>query len=260
MSIRGQKRWLIKGWVLCWAGLWVGCQTKTDAPVLTIAVSANFQYVMDSLVAGFEAETGIACRTVAGASGNLTAQVREGAPFDVFVSADMRFPQALYAEGLAADSPRAYARGRLVLWTLYPDRVQTLSDLRRPDVQHIALANPETAPYGRAAVEVLEKQGLMQEVEHKLVFGESVTQASQFILSQSAEAGFTALSVVLTPQMRSKGSWIEVDTAGYSSILQGVVVLKGTARQEALARRFQAWLLSPGVGRQLTRWGYFSIP
>jgi molybdate transport system substrate-binding protein len=219
-----------------------------------MAAAANMQAAARVLADTFTARTGIACTVTAGSSGSLAAQIREGAPYDLFLSADMHYPAALHAGGFAADSPRAYARGRLVLWTALPDAEPSWEWLASDTVRHIAIANPRNAPYGAAALEALKARGLHARVAHKLVHGESAAQAGQFVLSGAAEAGFTALSVVLAPELRGTGRWTEADSALYPPILQGVLVLR---RNPALARQFQAFLLSPEAQALLQASGYW---
>ncbi|MDX2285919.1 MAG: molybdate ABC transporter substrate-binding protein [Bacteroidia bacterium] len=224
-------------------------------PPLTIAVAANMHAAARVLADTFTARTGIACALVAGSSGGLTAQIREGAPFDLFLSADMRYPAALHAEGFAADSPRACARGRLVLWTARPGAEPSWEWLASDSVRHIAIANPRNAPYGAAALEALKAKGLQERLAGRLVQGESAAQAAQFVLSGAAEAGFTALSLVQSPELQGIGRWTEVDSALYAPILQGVLVLN---RNPAPARQFQAFLFSPEARAMLGSFGYWA--
>ncbi|MDX1906419.1 MAG: molybdate ABC transporter substrate-binding protein [Bacteroidia bacterium] len=238
---------------LCIA-LLIGCAPRPQAPGLTLAVAANMQPAARVLADTFTARTGIPCDLITGSSGSLAAQIREGAPYDLFLSADLSYPATLHQEGLAAAPPRAYARGRLVMWTTRSSLHPGWELLESDTVRHIALANPRTAPYGAAAMEAIEKAGLRESVAHKLVQGESIAQTSQFILSGAAEVGFTALSVVQSPEMQGKGRWIEVDSATYAPIWQGVVVLK---RHPEQAQAFQDFLFSPEARQILESFGYW---
>ena len=170
-------------------------QDRTDK--IRIATSANMHYTMKQLVEEFGFQSSISCEIVVSSSGKLTALIKEGAPYDVFVAADMSYPQDLYEAGFAINAPKPYAYGKLVLWTINKDIEPTIASLTNESVTHIALANPRTAPYGIASMEVLRHHGIQKQIESKLVYGESVSQANQFIMSQSAEIGFTARSVVL---------------------------------------------------------------
>jgi molybdate transport system substrate-binding protein len=236
-----------------WLLLFLACSRPAQQEPLSIAVAANLQSAARVLADSFTARTGIACAIRAGSSGSLAAQIREGGPYDLFLSADMRYPAALHAEGLAADSPRAYARGRLVLWTALPGVEPSWEWLATDAVRHVAIATPRNAPYGAAALEVLEAKGLRARMEHKLVQGESIAQASQFVLSGAAEAGFTALSVVLAPELQDRGRWIEAESALHAPLLQGAAVLR---RNPRAARQFQAFLLSPEGQALLQGHGY----
>ncbi len=224
--------------------------------VLTIATAANMQYAMQALTERFEALEGIPCRSIVSSSGKLTAQITEGAPFDVFVSADMKYPRLLCEQGFCVDSPQVYAYGGLVLWTAQDDLEPSLEALFSPRVRHIALANPRTAPYGRAAMEVLRNMGAEPALQEKLVYGESISQTNPFILSGNAELGFTARSVVLSPAVRDLGKWAEVPDTLYTPIAQGVVVLKGRPGQLEAARAFRAFLFSAEAREILRNFGY----
>lgn len=245
------------GFFLSLLALLTACTSRPAAQGLTLAVAANMQFAMDELTAQFTAQTGIPCQVVISSSGKLTAQIREGAPFDVFVSADMKYPQTLHAEGLTAAPPRVYARGRLVLWSLYDDIPPYFEQLSRPAVSHVALANPQTAPYGVAARSVLQHHQLWDSLAKKFVFGESISQTNQFILSRSAEIGFTALSVVLSPRMKGQGQWREIPPDLYAPIEQGVVQLRREGVDPAAARRFYDFLFSSEAQQVLEEFGYF---
>ena len=156
--------------LLLWVTLgMVACQ-PTAYQGITIATAANVQYAMQELIEAFTTKEGIACQTVVGSSGKLTAQIKEGAPYQLFVSANMKYPQNLHQQGFTVEPPKVYARGQLVLWTQYPNLTPTTQSLSHSKVQHIALANPKTAPYGEAAWQVLQKTGLASRLKEKLVF------------------------------------------------------------------------------------------
>ena len=211
MNRRGVSNLLFFCLVLAAAPLPWGCGRAGVPGSLTIATAANMQFAMQELADRFSADTGIACNLTVGSSGKLTAQISEGAPFDLFVSADMKYPQTLYEGGLGVSPPRAYAYGSLVIWTLSETLEPDLGSLTQNVVQHIAIANPETAPYGKAARQALEHYGLYRAVQPKLVYGESIAQTNQFVISGAAEAGITALSAVRSPQMQGMGYWKVLD-------------------------------------------------
>jgi molybdate transport system substrate-binding protein len=219
---------------------------------LVIATAANVQFAMDELIHTFTNETGIPCEMVLGSSGKLTAQIREGAPFDVFVSADVKYPEELYKKGLTTAAPDIYAYGKLVLWSLMDE----IPDLTGDQVRHIAIANPKTAPYGVAAIEALRYDGIYAQVRDKLVFGESISQTNQFIISKTAEVGFTAKSVVLSPEMKGVGHWKEVQEGTFTPIAQGVVLLNRKHSLHPDSRQFYQFLFSEKARIILEAYGY----
>ncbi|MCE7990773.1 MAG: molybdate ABC transporter substrate-binding protein [Roseivirga sp.] len=232
-------------------------QKKTNK--LIIATAANMQFAMIELTETFSKKTGIECETILGSSGKLTAQIVAGAPYDIFVSADMKYPEELYQQGLTRKKPEAFATGRLVLWTMENESPDLTRSLREETLSHIAIANPKTAPYGRAAMETLEALGLTGQAESKLVYGESIAQTNQFITSQAAQIGFTAKSVVLAPGLRDKGSWIDIPPDYHSPLLQGIVTLKNNTGQQSGANEFYEFLFSAEAKEILNKFGYSSI-
>jgi len=244
---------LTKILLLIWL-VFSGCQSEKKTP-LTIATAANMQFAMKKLTADFTKQTGIACNLTVSSSGKLTAQIREGAPYDLFVSADLKYPRAIYEEGLALDTPKTYARGRLVLWTL-GESEPSVDMLSRPEVHHIALANPKTAPYGVAAMQVLNNYQLADELNDKLVFGESISQTNQFILSGSAEMGFTAMSVVLSDEMKGKGKFTEIGVEYYTPIEQAMVMIKHPDKDSEAVKQFYDFMSSDAAHNILVDFGY----
>jgi molybdate transport system substrate-binding protein len=228
------------------------------AEPLTVAVAANVKFVFDELKAEFKKSSGIEVNGVFASSGKINAQIKSGAPYDVFMSADMEFPQALHREGYAVDAPRVYARGVLVLWTLQPlDLKQGLAVLTNPAVKKVAMANPRLAPYGLEAMHALEYFKLRASVEPKLIYGESISQVNQYIDIQAVEIGFTAKSVVLAPQMQGRGKWIEVPRESYQPIEQGIVLLKhGNETNAPAARQFMDFMASAKARGILEKFGY----
>src|SRR4051794_8712283 len=156
---------------------------------LTVAAAANVQFVLNELAKDFKSSTGIDVDIILNSSGKLTAQIKEGAPYDVFVSGDMKYPDELYKSGAAIASPKIYANGVLVLWTMRSDikLSANLALLTSSAIQKIAIANPQTAPYGAAAVETMTYYKVYDSVKDKLVFGESISQTNQYIISKSAD-------------------------------------------------------------------------
>ncbi|WP_317169040.1 molybdate ABC transporter substrate-binding protein [Poritiphilus flavus] len=232
------------------------CGTKRDSSTLTIAAAANTQFAMEEIAALYSEKTGTQHVLVFSSSGKLTAQIMEGAPYDVFVSADMKYPTELFNSGLTQGSPRVYAYGKLVLWSIQESVHPSLAILKDSTVEHIALANPKTAPYGRAADEVLKFYDLYPTTSAKLVFGESISQTNQFITSGAAEIGFTAMSVVLSPKMKGKGSWQALDENSYKPIGQGVVALQSKGETTEGANEFITFLFSKEARGILEKYGY----
>ncbi|MBV8665827.1 MAG: molybdate ABC transporter substrate-binding protein [Burkholderiaceae bacterium] len=228
------------------------------ADPLNIAVAASLQYVFKDLQAEFKKVSGQDVHASFNASGKFAAQIMNGAPFDVFLSADVEFPAKLYEAGFAVEKPKVYAFGALVLWTMknldLRDWGRTVS---AAGLGKIAVANPQTAPYGRATMTALSRAGLDAVVKDKLVFGESIAQTNQYIYSGVADVGFTAESVVLSPELAGKGKWVALPRNAYEPIAQGVVILKHSQQANAaLARQFVDFLFSGAARTILANAGY----
>ncbi len=229
------------------------------AEKVAVAAAANLTYILAPLDAEFERlNPGVAVASEIGSSGSLVAQIKNGAPYDVFLSADVDFPRRLIAAGGAEKSSLVtFAFGRLVLWTTKTDvaLASIEATVRDPAVRKIAVANPKLAPYGRAAEEALARLGLTAEAAPKLVFGENITQTAQFVSSGNADAGFVAYSLVVAPQLTDKGHWIEVPAALFTPIAQGAVLTTRGASNPA-ARRFMQFIVSPEGRPIFERFGY----
>lgn len=226
---------------------------------ITVAVAANMQYTIEALKTEFNKTDKTQIDIVLGASGKLTQQIMQSAPFDIFISADTAFPQKLFENNLAAELPKVYAQGVLVLWSTKPGikSVKDLVFLRNDSVKHIAIANPKTAPYGAAAEFILKKYDLYDRLSSKLVIGESITQASQFIATQAADAGFTAKSIVISDEMKDKGVWVELNSNDYPPIKQAAVLLKyGQQNHTAAAKKFYDFLFSAQAKTIYKKFGY----
>lgn len=223
---------------------------------LNIAVAANMQFAMKEIARAFTEKTGIDCQLMISSSGKLTAQIKEGAPYDILVSANMKYPQDLYSSGYTELEPKVYAFGSLILWSLKDEIQASMDILSSAKIKHIAMANPKMAPYGIAALEALRYYELEESLKNKLVFGESVAQCNQFIISTSAEIGFTEKSVIFSPEMKGQGSWIAIDTASYSPIAQGIVLIQQENRNKKLAQVFYAFIFSQEAREILVKFGY----
>jgi molybdate transport system substrate-binding protein len=231
------------------------------AESVAIAAAANLVYALESLNAEFKRTApGVNLTSTSGASGSLFAQIRNGAPFDVFLSADTEYPQQVVVAGLGdAASLRTFATGRLVFWTTRTDIEVTdvAASVRSPAVAKLAIAQPRTAPYGRAAQAVLEKLGVWPLAERKVVLGENITQAAQFIETGNAAAGFVALSLVLSPRLANHGRWTEVPPALYAGVsLDHAVVLTTRGGSNPAAKRYLAFLASDAARKILRDFGY----
>jgi len=233
------------------------------AQEMTVATAADLSAALPEIVAKYKNQTGQEVKLTFGASGNLTTQIRNGAPFDIFFSADEDYPKQLIDAGLAEKNTLyRYAVGRLVLW-IPNDSPLDLSKLGMqalldPSVKKISIANPQHAPYGRAAEAALRHFGIYDQVSSRLVLGENVSQAAQFVESGNAQAGLIALSHALAPAMKSKGRYWTVPLDAYPTLNQAAVVLSQSRQKEA-ARKFLEFVRSPEVTSLLQRYG-FSVP
>jgi molybdate transport system substrate-binding protein len=225
---------------------------------LRVAAASDLQRVLATLADRFTAATGVTVTPVIGASGQLAQQIRQGAPFDVFLSANMGFVRDLAKEDLIEpETVRTYARGRLVL-VINRDSavtVEGLADLARPQVKRVAIANPELAPYGLAARQALQKAGLWEGLKPKLVQAESVRQALQYVQTGNAEAGLVAHSVAGVPEIRP----VEISAALYEPVLQGLGVVARSGHGES-ARQFTRFLLGPEGQQVLASFGFDPPP
>lgn len=225
---------------------------------LTIATAANAQFAMKEIEEVFEAlQDSVELELVISSSGKLTAQIQQGAPYDVLLSANMKYPDYLYERGLAKSPPQVYAQGGLVVWSLSMpiDSANWKDQLLAAD--KIAIANPELAPYGEQAVKVFSHYQIQEPLADKLVFGESISQTNQYILSGACDLGLTAKSVALSPPMADKGNWVAIPVNAYQAIQQGLVVTKyGMEQHPAEAEGFVQFLLSGQARGILEKYGY----
>ena len=263
---------------LVWASIWLMCAGTISAPlavfaagedaqgstdVLSIAAAADLRFALDDLVTQFEEQyPAIKINVTYGSSGNFFAQLQNGAPFDLFFSADVDYPGKLAEKGLGVDDVFLYATGRIVLWApknspLDLDKLG-IKALLEPSVRKIAVANPEHAPYGRAAVAALKTLDVYDQVASRLVYGENIAQTAQFAQSGAADVGILALSLAVSPQMRAAGRFWEVPPDTYPPLKQGGIILK-SSKKVATARAFRDFLLSDHGREVLDRYG-FSLP
>lgn len=230
------------------------------AEEITVAAASDLSFVFKQLSANFEQQTGNKVRLTLGSSGNFYSQIQNGAPFDLFFSADIGYPQKLEEQGLAEPGTLyKYAIGRIVVWTRQDSPVDVprlgMNALLDGPVRKIAIANPRHAPYGKAAVAALQKYGLYDKLLSKLVFGENISQTAQFVESGNADMGILALSLAVAPPMREKGKYWEVPAEAHPPIEQGVIVLKSSPRKPA-ALAFLAYLRSTEGAGLMRQYGF----
>lgn len=224
---------------------------------LTIAAASDLGPAFKEVAAGYEKQSGAKVDLILGSSGNFFAQIQNGAPYDMFFSADREYAKKLQDAG-QADHLTAYAEGTIVLWV----RNDSKLDLKRgmdvlldPSVKKIAIANPAHAPYGRAATSALEHFALADKVKDKLVLGENISQTTQFIQTGAADIGITALSLALAPALKSEGRYWEIPRGAYPRMEQAAVILK-SAKNPAGAAAFLAYLQTPPAKDIMKRYGF----
>jgi molybdate transport system substrate-binding protein len=244
----------------------VGLALLVPTPAQTqirVAAAADLEPVLPPILAQFREATGIHVEATYQASAMLTTQIMNGAPFDVFLSADIGFPKKLIDAGLAdaagsADSstPITYAKGTLVLWARKDSKLPppSLDLLHNPGLKRLAIANPDRAPYGRAAVEALTRLKIYDELKPRLATAENVAQAAQFVDSGNADAGLISLTSALTPHMAANGNYFVIPRDIYPAIEQGAVIVRKTT-QRAAAHKLLDYLLSPPIQAQLAKSG-----
>ncbi len=227
---------------------------------LTIAAAADLKFALDEIVVLFKSTHPAAeIETIYGSSGNFSTQIRQGAPYDLYFSADIAYPRALNAEGLGASEVQTYGVGRIVLWSQSRDAGRiTLADLADPSIQKIAIANPQHAPYGKRAEEALRAAGVWEKVESKLVYGENIAQTAQYVQSGNAQVGIIALSLALSPELARQGSYALISDKLHQPLEQGFIITRRAAGNP-LAREF-AWFFAGKEARAImTRYG-FALP
>jgi molybdate transport system substrate-binding protein len=242
--------------------LWVDA-TRAEPRTLTIAAAANLAIVLDEIVTGFEKENpGVAVRVSCGASGAMYAQIENGAPFDIFLSAEGEMPRKLAEAGRSRGGPFVYAFGKLALWVPNDSKLDVekrgVEALLDQSVRRIAIANPAVAPYGVAAEAALRSSGVYDRLKAKLVLGKSVQQAAQFAQSGNAQAAFLPVSLVTAPPLGDEGRYVLVPPGAYPPIEQAGIILE-TSKSSALAEIFTAYLLG-AHGRAALEKSGFDLP
>lgn len=230
-----------------------------QAEQLLVAAAADLAFALPEINQQFVAtHPGADIKVSLGSSGNFSTQIQNGAPFQVYMSADEKYPRDLIAKGFAqADSYTVYGTGRIALWTLKPDLDITsgLKALTQAAVTRVAIANPEHAPYGRAAQAALTQSGVWSAAQPKLVLGENIAQTAQFVQSGNVDAGIVAVSLLSSPKLQGVGRWVAVPDNLYPPLVQAAVVTKAGS-SSALAREYVANLASPQARAILQRFGF----
>jgi molybdate transport system substrate-binding protein len=226
------------------------------AQTIRIAAAANLQSVMEVLQKDFKQKTGIIIEPVIGSSGKLVAQISNGAPFDVFLSADMSFPETLFKNGSATKEPVVYAAGSLIICSSQNIRFNNWDRLlMTARIKKIAIANPAIAPYGKAAQELLEGKGILDELKSKMVYGESISQVNTYITTGVVDIGFTTQALIKDAGNKTQLYYKIIDPKEYQPILQGMVLLKhGAGNPDAV--KFYQYILSPAAKKIFTEYGY----
>jgi molybdate transport system substrate-binding protein len=247
------RRWFLL--LLVVAGILGSFSSNAQQNTLKVAAAADLQPVLPALIEQFEKQTHTKTEASYASSATLATQILNGGPFGLFLSADLSFPQKVAAAGLS-DSPVPYARGTLVLWARNDSPVQPLSidSLRSPALRTVAVANPEHAPYGRAAKAAIEKLGLTDALKAKLVVAENIAQTAQYADSGNVDAGLISLTSALTPRLSGDGKYVPMPEDSYPPLLQGAVVIKQAPAADE-ARQFLEFLLSAPVRKQLAAGG-----
>jgi molybdate transport system substrate-binding protein len=231
-----------------------------QAAEITVAAASDLNFALRELATAFEKQTGNKVVLSFGSSGNFYSQIQNGAPYDLFMSADAAYPADLAKAGVAEQATLySYARGGLVVWVPKSANLDAaalgIKVLGNPAIKKIAIANPKHAPYGRAAEAALKSLGVYDEVASKLVIGENISQAAQYVESGNAQAGLIALSLALAPTMKEKGRYWQIPDSAYAPLDQAAVVLK-VSRQPETARAFLEFLKTPAARGIFERFGF----
>ncbi len=250
-------RLLVLGFVFCFL-----VPRALRAQEIAIAAASDLQFAFQELTTQFQKETGQSVKLSFGSSGNFFSQIQNGAPFDLFFSADIDYPKKLEAAGLAEPGTLyQYTRGKIVLWVVKDSKIDVrrgLTALLDPNIRKIAIANPQHAPYGRAAVAAMQHENVYEKIQDKLVFGENISQTAQFVESGNADVGILALSLALAPALKEKGKYFEVPASDYPPIEQGCIILKSSHKKD-VARQFLAFLKKPEIVALMRNYG-FAVP
>ncbi|MDR4479892.1 MAG: molybdate ABC transporter substrate-binding protein [Nitrospira sp.] len=265
MPLEQHRRMLwVAGWMLALA-MTVMCGGRfsaAQAEEVVVAAASDLNFAMKELSAEYEKQSGHHVKLSLGSSGNFYAQLQQGAPFDLYFSADIGYPKKLEEAGLTVPGTLyRYAVGRIVLWAPKTSPLEVsrgLTVLREATIRKIAIANPKHAPYGRAAVAAMEQVQVYAEVKQRLVLGENISQAAQFIESGACDVGIIALSLAMAPAMKRAGTYWEIPADLHPPLEQGAIIMKQSKNQE-IARQFLEFMKGAQGQEIMTRYG-FTLP
>lgn len=268
MPVKTQTQWRVLGIAaqavrgmlgpcLLVCGGWLSFVPLVRAEQIRVAAAADLKFAMDEIVASFEkANPGDDVEVIYGSSGKFYAQIQQGAPFDLYFSADCEFPRGLAKAGFSASAVTPYAFGRIVLWSTSMDASRmTLAGLTDPRITRIAIANPKHAPYGKRAEEALRALGLLEKIKPKLVYGENVSQTAEFVRTGNAQIGIIALSLALSPELAMRGGYWLIPQRLHAPMEQCFIVTEH-GKNSGLARRFARYMLSASVRALMRRYGF----
>ncbi|MDD2267284.1 molybdate ABC transporter substrate-binding protein [Sulfuricurvum sp.] len=228
------------------------------AQTITVATAANMKYAANDIAKAFTEESGIGVKIITGSSGKLTQQIMSGAPYDVFLSADVEYPAKLALGGYTTTPSQVYAYGSLVLWSnTGVDLSKGVAAVTDPKVSKIAVANPKTAPYGIEAMNTMHYYKVDGAIAPKIITAESISQVGNYVSTKAVDLGFIAKSIVLSPEMKNVGQWIEIDPKSYNTIDQAMVGLKnGSPENQIAAKKFLRFMSSAKALEILKASGY----
>lgn len=236
----------------------LGCASPAlHAQPLRIAAASDLKFALDAIATEFTRSSDpVPMEIVYGSSGKFFTQIQQGAPYDLYFSSDIRYPEQLAASGQAASPVIPYAVGRLVLWSAQFDaRTLALADLEQPRFRRIAIANPRHAPYGQRAEQALRAAGLWSRIEPRLVYGENIAQTAQFVQTGNAEVGLVALSLALSPALSSRGGYTLIPANLHEPLRQGFIITRH-GRDQAAAARFAQFMTTPAAQKILLQYGF----
>lgn len=227
------------------------------AEKIPVAAAADLKFAMDEIVTTFKkANPGEELEVIYGSSGKFQTQIQQGAPYDLYFSADIGFPRALAKNGFATSEVKPYALGRIVLWSASLDATKmTMVSLADPKITRIAIANPKHAPYGKRAEEALRASGLWEKLEPKLVYGENIAHTAQFVQTNNAQVGIIALSLAVNSELANRGGYWLIPDKLHEPLEQGYIITK-RAEGNALAKRFADYLGSKPARAVMTKYGF----